>query len=103
MTTQDPLDQALARALEAVPHVDISDDFATRVLSRLPAARSAYLPTLPGIGRRTALASAALLFLAMFAFALAPAAPSIRTAIEIACAVEFILLTLWLSLRPNHA
>jgi len=107
MTSNDPLDQALTRALEAVPRVDIADDFAARVLSRLPAAKTsrsalpAYLPALPSIGRRVALASAIVLFLAMFAVALSPGAPFIRNASEITCAAEFILLTVWLSLRPQ--
>jgi hypothetical protein len=107
MIPNDNLDQALARALDAVPHVDIADDFAARVLSRLPSARPArialpdYLPALPSIGRRIALASAIVLFLAMFGLALAPAAPVIRGASEITCAAEFILLTVWLSLRPQ--
>lgn len=102
----DSLDQALTQALEAVPPVEIADDFALRVLSRLPAcmpariALPAYLPALPSIGRRIALVSAILLFLAMFAFALAPAAPFVRAS-ELVCAAEFILLTVWLAFRPQ--
>jgi len=107
MTTNNPLDQALTDALEAAPRVDIADDFAARVMSRLPLASPsrivlpAYLPALPSVGRRIALASAIVLFLAMFAVALSPGTTFVRNASEIACSAEFILLTVWLSLRPQ--
>ncbi len=109
MIPTDRIDQALTQALEAVPRVDIAEDFAARVLSRLSAtapsriALPVYLPPFPSVGRRIALASAILLFVAMFALAVAPAAPSVRTATEIACAAEFILLTVWLALRPQQS
>ena len=108
MTYQpDPLDQALTHALEAVPRVEIADDFARRVLARLPAQRTpripAFLPARPSIGRRVSFAALAILFLAMLAVALQPGAANqlVRNAIEGTCAAEFILLTVWLALRPH--
>jgi len=109
MNPQDQLDQAITHALEAVPQVEIADDFALRVLSRLPAkkltriAPPAYLPAHPSVGRRVAFVAAAVLFVAMLAFAMQPGIANqfIRISIAGTCAAEFILVTVWLALRPQ--
>jgi len=104
--TQDELDEQLTAALEAVPYVAIADDFAARVMSRVPARRvwAKNLPARASIGRRVAMIAAALLVIAMIAFATPSrdANPLSRTLVEWTFAGEFVALTLWLSLRPGE-
>lgn len=113
MTTQkldagvDPVDQALTNALEAVPHVAIADDFAARLMSRVPARKAVpdELPARASIGRRVSLVAAALLLVAMLAFAVQTggANAAMRTAAEWIFALEFAALAVWLSMRPNES
>lgn len=102
----DPLERRLTQALESVPQVTIADDFATRVMRRLPARpnMSFQLPSRASIGRRVALIALALLFVAMFGFALQTDNRNVvvRDAVVWAFAIEFILLTVWVSLRPSQ-
>lgn len=101
----DSLDQHLTGALEAVPHIVIADDFAARVMSRVPARPVSIdpLPAQASVGRRVALIAAAVLLVAMLAFS----APShdtnqlARTVVEWTLAAEFAALTVWLYLRPG--
>jgi len=101
----DPLDRQLTEALEAVPHIVIPDDFAARVMNRVPA-RTVWTHSLPArvsVGRRVALIAAGVLLIAMLGFA-APthdANQLTRTAAEWAFAAEFAVLTVWLSLRQG--
>jgi hypothetical protein len=100
------LDQALTRALEARPHLQIADDFALRVTRKLPTRHPAprlSLTTVPSTGRRVAFATLGVLFLAMIL--LAPLARGAgRQPFEILewiLVAEFILITVWMSLRPH--
>ena len=101
----DSLDRQLTDALEAVPHVIIADDFAACIMSRVPA-RTVWMESLPArvsVGRRVALIAAAVLLIAMLGLA-APthdANQLTRTAAEWTFAAEFVVLTVWLSLRPG--
>lgn len=104
--TIDPLERRLTQALESVPLVAISDDFSARVMAHIPVRRTLRyeIPAHASIGRRVAFAAIALLFVAMFVFALQTGTmnPAIRDAAIWAVAAEFIILTVWMSLRPNH-
>ncbi len=106
-TVADPVDQALTHALEAVPHVAIADDFAARLMSRVPARRAVpdELPARASIGRRVSLVAAALLLVAMLAFAVQTggANAAIRTVAEWIFAAEFAALAVWLSMRPSES
>ncbi len=101
----DSLDRQLTEALEAVPHVVIAGDFAARVMSRVPA-RTVWADTLPArvsVGHRVALIAAAVLLIAMLGLA-APTREAnqlTRTVAEWTFAAEFVVLTVWLSLRPG--
>lgn len=110
----NPLDLALTRALEAPPQPLVPDDFALRLLSRLPAEvqptrnPSTWAATIsePHLGRRTAIAAAALLLAAFVLLPLltahaAASHPLAYLAVWAILAAEFIVLTVWLSLRPD--
>jgi len=103
----DPLDGQLTAALEAVPHVAIADDFAARVMRQLPAPKpSQYrFATRASIGQRVSLIAAAVLLVAMLAFAAGSGGTNIanRTVAEAIFALEFAALTFWLSLRPSQS
>ena len=107
VTNRDNLDARLTRALEATPPVSITDDFATRVMQRLPARRRVILPSeiaAPQIARRVASGSLLVLFIAMIVLALHAhgAASRSYTVIEGALAAEFMVLTVWISLRSQR-
>jgi hypothetical protein len=103
MNSDTQFDRQLIRALEAAPQVQVADDFALRLMARLPARRPASFTQLPSVGRRVAYATLALLLAAMLAAALysGPANPLVRTAVNWTCAAEFIVLSVWLALRPQ--
>ena len=105
MTThgQNGFDQQVTAALEAVPDIVVPDDFAARVMSRVPAQRlwTRSLPARASIGRRVAMIAAVVLIVAMIAFA-APAHDTnqlSRTLVLWIFAAEFVALTLWLAVR----
>jgi hypothetical protein len=99
---REELDRRLIHALETRPSVRISEDFALRVASKVPAESAAQglAPPSRSVGRRVAWAAAAVLMVAILAIA-----PSvgIRTNqwVEIGLAIEFAGLTAWLTLRPT--
>lgn len=101
----DPLERRLTAALEAAPAITIPDDFAARVMSRLPTpiATPYGVAARTSIGRRVSMVAAAALFIAMFVFAIqrGGANESMRLQVEAIIAAEFIILTVWLSLRPG--
>ena len=101
----DPLDAALTAALEAIPHVAVADDFAARVMSRVPARKVLQyrLPVRESIGRRVSIAAAAVLLIAVVVFAEQTGGADATTRIIAASifALEFAALTVWLSLRPS--
>ncbi len=103
----DPLDGPLTAALEATPQVAIADDFAARVMSRLPAQKSLQfeLPTPISIGRRVSMVAAAALLVAVMIFATQTggANATTRILVESIFALEFAALTVWLSLRPSQS
>jgi len=100
------LDLALTRALEARPYLEVADDFAARLVCKLPPRRPAprlVLTTVPRTGRRVAFAALLVLFLAMILLA-----PLARGAghqpfevLEWIFVAEFVLITVWMSLRPH--
>lgn len=116
-------DADLNHALEAHPPIAIPDGFARSVLSALPVSdssiyslavrrRTRWAEPAPGslaapqIGRRVAFAGACLLFAIIVLLALhTPHAeaghPILALALGSTFALEFILLTLWLALRPD--
>jgi len=103
----DGVDQALTHALEAIPHVAIADDFAARVMSRVPARKAVpgELPARVSVGRRVSLVAAALLLVAMLVFPVQTGAgnAAMRTAAEWTLALEFAALAAWLSMRPSES
>ena len=103
----DPLDGPLTAALEAVPHVPVAEDFAARVLSRLPTPEPWQYRFSPraSIGQRVSLIAAAVLLVAMLAISARSGGPSAanRTVAEAIFALEFAALTFWLSLRPSQS
>ena len=104
--TTDQLDRQLTTALEAVPHIAVPDDFAARVMSRVPAPQIAAqsLPSRASIGRRVAIVAAMVLVIAMIVFA-APthgANQLSRTSLLWTVAAEFVALTAWLAMRPGE-
>jgi len=116
--TDQHLDRRLTSALEAAPAIVIPEGFAARVLSELPAqhpsrlqgrletlrppsiARFPALPT-PTVGRYASYAAALILITAMLLAAAHPEGPTHfgATILEWSLTAEFILLTLWLTLR----
>ena len=116
--TDQHLDRRLTAALEAAPAIRIPEGFAARVLSELPAQHPsrlqsrletlrrpsfADLPALPTptVGRYASYAAALILITAMLAAAAHPEGPTHfgATLLEWSLTAEFILLTLWLTLR----
>ena len=99
----DAMENRLVRALEATPAVAIPEGFAARLAGKVPtgamAARQA-VPVTTQVGVRMAWAVAAALLVAMFV--LAPWAVGIGTLrwVESSVEMEFVALTVWLSLRP---
>ena len=111
-------DRRLTSALEAAPDLVIPEGFAARVLSGLPAQHPsrlqsrlitfrrpsmANLPALPTptVGRHASYAAAVILISAMLLTAAHPEGPTHfgATILEWSLTAEFILLTLWLTLR----
>jgi hypothetical protein len=107
MNPDHDLDHRLTRALEAAPSVAIPADFAVRISACLPAQPARRVPVAaipsPGIGRRVWLAGLVVLFVAVFGLTLSggPANQPARIALESTLSAEFILLTLWFTLRPQ--
>ncbi len=103
----DPLERRLTQALESLPRVAIADDFAARVMLRVPARRTVrYLnPARASMGRRISFIAIAVLFVALFGFAFQTGAANatIRDVAVWAIAAEFIILTVWVTLRPNQS
>ncbi len=98
-------DQRLTLALEAAPSPVIPADFAAQVLSRLPrqspAAPLAPIAGAPVIGRRVFFAALVLLLAGMFAIAFHTPSSLVLEAVNWFLAAEFIVLTLWIALRPK--
>ena len=103
----DPLDAHLTHALEAVPHVAVAEDFAARVMSRLPARKVVqyHLPVRTSVGRRVSMIAAAILLIVVLGFAVQTGGTNaaIRIVAESIFAFEFVALTVWLSLRPSQS
>lgn len=121
-SSQATEDDALIHALESHPAVIIPAGFAQQVMSRLPVSqtRSGAEPldqardgmrsdirfAAPRIGPRIALVCACLLFSVLFLLAInmaqaEPAHPVSALAVCWTFALESIVLTLWLTLRPD--
>ena len=95
-------DEQITRALEVAPDVTVPEDFAFRVMTRLPATRKPvreFVPTSSRVG--LAVSAVALALLAVLMVALAPWAFSTGRLIFIAldwvlCA-EFVGLAVWMA------
>ena len=108
-STNNPIDERLTLALESAPTPLIPDDFALRVMERLPArpASSRYATATHTVasyaGRRVAVAT--LVVLTALMFWLAPHAFSMGhgtlTAIQLLLCAEFVGVVLWLSPLPT--
>jgi hypothetical protein len=99
----DAMENRLVRALEATPAVSIPEGFAARVAAKAPAGAMAVrraVPMTTQVGVRMAWAVAAVLLVAMFV--LAPSAAGMGTLrwVEYSVEMEFVALTVWLTLRP---
>ncbi len=101
------LDERLSSALETAPAITAPDDFALRVMQRLPAspARVGRIPVgavaSPGIGRRVVFAAVFALIVAMLGIALYAHGGVASTAVEWSLAAELIVLGVWMGLRPQ--
>lgn len=112
----EALEHALTRSLEAAPQVAVPPGFAQRLMNRLPPEQLA-LPSQngwlknrpmpePRTGRRIAFSALALLLTAFILLPILTAHahgshPFAYRTIWCTFVAEFILLTLWLSLRPD--
>ena len=103
---RDDLELRVVRAMEAVPKVAIADDFAMRVMQRVPARamrKRVLMMERSQVGRRVM--PVAMVALAMLMLGLAPWAWGARdvalTAVEWVLCAEFIGLALWLSPLPR--
>lgn len=107
-------DQRLTAALEAAPAIPVPEGFAARILAQLPTQHPAKLalrrrlslpefPALPSptVGWRVSYAAALIVLTAMLLTASHPEGRTHlgATILEWSLTVEFILLTLWLTLR----
>lgn len=105
-TARKIFDQALTQALEAQPNPHVPDDFALAVMRRLPPRHGLRPPVtltnVPRLGRRAAFAALVILFLGMAVLARESLAPGhlAYAAVEYVFAAEFILIAVWISLRP---
>ena len=100
-------DLRLVRALEAVPKMEPPEDFALRVMSRLPQPRWLDRAALPSarVGPSVALAALLVLALAMWLLPALAHLPSARSAgppttlaIECLLCLEFVAITVWMTL-----
>jgi hypothetical protein len=96
-------DRRLTAALEAAPAVAIPGDFARRVMQRLPVqhAPSRIALVSPGIGRRVTFAAIFVLLAGMLAVGFRASGSIALIAVEWTLAAEFIVLIVWMSLRPQ--
>ena len=99
----EEFESRLIRALESGPVVPVSEDFALRVASRVPAGARMRLDGVSAtssVGKQVAWLAAAVLLMAIFV--LAPTAvggPHTRQWIEVGLGLEFMALATWLSFR----
>jgi len=111
--TEHDLDLRLTQALETPPEISIPSDFASRVAATLPAARFAaprYVApgfvvarfVAPRFAMWAARAALGLLVLTMLFFAPRAVGRSVvPLTLETTFAAEFVLLSVWISLRPG--
>ncbi|MEZ2346082.1 hypothetical protein [Terriglobus sp. RCC_193] len=101
--TQDERNTALVRALETSPQITAPQDFATRVMARVPQKPQPYqrfanaVFTAPDYGRKAIFA--ALVVLVVLMFALTPAAagkPNTWTTIQLVLLLQLSVFVLWL-------
>jgi len=98
------LDLKLTQALEAAPEVAIPPGFAARMAAMAPAAPASAVPRFaaPRFAMWSVRAALALLLVTMVFFAPRAVGSSVvPLTLEMALAAEFVLLTVWISLRPG--
>lgn len=97
----DDLEWQLARALEAVPEVQVPADFAARVASRVPARRPVVFKQ-TYVGRNIMVLSLIALFAALLVLApLTEKGSILWTSLEWTLCGQFTLLALWLTFRKQ--
>jgi hypothetical protein len=92
------LDQRTVRALETAPRVEVSADFAARVVGQLPARRPVSL-TPTHYGYATILIGMVVTFVALMVFAFHTTAHAVFGLPESLLLTQFIVLVVWLSVR----
>ncbi len=90
------LDQRILRALDTAPQVVIPADFASRVISRLPAKRPVSV-TATHYGRNAMLLGILITLAGLVALALNPLGPARFGLLESILFAQFVGLVVWLS------
>ncbi len=92
-------DEAIVRALEAMPAVPVAEDFAARVVARLPARCAVSIAEHRSVGRVAAMVAIATLFMAMVAVAPRSQGSEVWMSMQVLLFIEFSGLLLWVSFR----
>ncbi len=107
-TEPDKTMQSIIEALETAPHVNVPDDFAARVMARLPqqSTRRLRMPALPArshYGRTAAVTCMVILVVAMVV--LAPHTMQSRTLgyMQALLFAQLAALLLWIGLNRSHS
>lgn len=96
--------EALVRALETAPAVDVPADFAARVMARVPeTSRSAVSlkrarALTPRYGRTAAFGATGVVLVAMLLMARLPGVTSVWSSLQIVMLVQLCAYTLWIGL-----
>lgn len=99
----DAMEERLERALDAVPVVTVPEGFALRVAGKVPAgvqARVRGVAVATRVGSRVAWGMVGLLLVAIFVLAPSSGGTGMRHWLEFSLELEFVALTVWLSVRP---
>lgn len=110
--TQDPHDEfnaALLRALETPPQIVVPQDFAARVMARIPQepkARQRFTnaaSTAPGYGRKAIFGALAVLVAIMFLVTPAAGTSRIWMTLELVLLAQLGIFVLWLGLSRHDS
>jgi ABC-type transport system involved in cytochrome c biogenesis permease subunit len=95
----DELDLRILRALETAPNVEIPADFAARVANRLPVRRRPVSLTATHYGRNAVFLGMILSLVVLIALSLSSGRHATFGLAESLLLTQFIVLTVWLSVR----
>jgi hypothetical protein len=95
----DELDLHILRALETAPSVEVPADFAARVASRLPVRRRPVSLTATHYGRNAVFLGMILSLVVLIALSLSSGRHATFGLAESLLLTQFIMLTVWLSVR----